>query len=231
MDFGFLESCFKAGLLDYWSAVSVYPYRQSDPETVADDYATLRTLIARYAPAGKTVPISSGEWGYSAAWGGYDEARQGRYLAREMLINLASGIPVSIWYDWHDDGTDPKEPEHHFGTVACSYRDPSGDQTVYPPKPAYLAAQTLSRELAGYTFDRRLDTGAADTYVLQFKKGRKRRIVAWTRSMAASPVSLPVPTGKRVCVVTLTGEPGPTVMALPAGATVVLSDAPVYISW
>ena len=35
MDFKFLEACFKGGLLDYWSAVTVHPYRQTAPETVA----------------------------------------------------------------------------------------------------------------------------------------------------------------------------------------------------
>src|SRR5205823_7504269 len=35
--FPFLEACFKAGLLEYWSAVSVHPYRQTDPETALED--------------------------------------------------------------------------------------------------------------------------------------------------------------------------------------------------
>jgi polysaccharide biosynthesis protein PslG len=33
MDFRCLEACLRAGLLEYWSAVSVHPFRQSDPET------------------------------------------------------------------------------------------------------------------------------------------------------------------------------------------------------
>ena len=51
MDFDFLESCFKAGLLEYWSAVSVHPYRRSDPESAAKDFCRLRTMIERYSPA------------------------------------------------------------------------------------------------------------------------------------------------------------------------------------
>ena len=31
---------------------------------------------------------------------------------------LSQGVPLSIWYDWHDDGADAHEAEHHFGTVA-----------------------------------------------------------------------------------------------------------------
>ena len=37
IDFKFLEACFKAGLLEYWSAVSVHPYRLQDPETAGDE--------------------------------------------------------------------------------------------------------------------------------------------------------------------------------------------------
>ena len=59
MDWNFLEACMKAGLLQYWDAVSVHPYRQSAPETAAKDYRELRTLIARYAPKGKQIPILS----------------------------------------------------------------------------------------------------------------------------------------------------------------------------
>jgi hypothetical protein len=35
MDFSFLDSCFKAGALDAWFAVSVHPYLRGDPENVA----------------------------------------------------------------------------------------------------------------------------------------------------------------------------------------------------
>jgi len=68
IDLPYLEACFKAGLLDYWDAVSVHPYRQSAPETVEEEYRSLRLLIRKYAPKDKVIPIVSGEWGYSSAW-------------------------------------------------------------------------------------------------------------------------------------------------------------------
>ena len=67
LDTTFLEACFKAGLLEYWDAVSVHPYRQKPPETAGDEYSALSRLIDRYAPKGKRVPVLSGEWGYSVA--------------------------------------------------------------------------------------------------------------------------------------------------------------------
>ena len=33
VDLPFIEGCLRGGMLDYWSAVTVHPYRQSEPET------------------------------------------------------------------------------------------------------------------------------------------------------------------------------------------------------
>lgn len=193
IDFAFLETCFQAGLLEYWSAVSVHPYRQSDPETVASDYCRLRELIAAYAP-GKQIPIISGEWGYSSAWRGMNQEKQGERLARQWLINAANGINISIWYDWHDDGDDANEAEHNFGTVAYEYKaqaahgDPNG--MVYKPKPAYLAAKALSAFFNGYRFVKRLPVGGPLDYVLLFRRENEVRIAAWTTSPFARNVTI-----------------------------------------
>ncbi len=80
IDQAFLEECFKAGILEYWDAVSVHPYRQSRPESVLSEYNELRNKINKYAPKGKTIPIISGEWGYSTIWNNFNETIQGKYL-------------------------------------------------------------------------------------------------------------------------------------------------------
>ena len=136
----FMESLFRQGLLRDIDAVSFHPYRGSSPETAAADYQALRLLIHRYAPAGKEIPLVSSEWGYTVV--NVSEQQQAQYLARQWLSNLAEGIRLSIWYDWHDDGTDPKNGEHNFGTV----------RNDYAPKPAFLAAQTLIQSLAAIAF-------------------------------------------------------------------------------
>jgi hypothetical protein len=191
IDFGFLEKCFQAGLLDFWSAVSVHPYRQTGPETVVAEYARLRKLIGQYAPKGKKIPILSGEWGYSSAWNKFDVELQGKYLPRQWLINLAQEVPISIWYDWHDDGPLANEPEHHFGTVYhAQLRDGS-----FEAKPAYMAAMTLTSMLGGFRFQKRLPAGGADDYVLLFAKGDAVRLAAWTTSPSAHGVVVPLGPG------------------------------------
>ena len=227
VDFKFLEGCFQAGLLQWWDAVSVHPYRQQEPESVAADYKKLRELITRYGPPGKEIPILSGEWGYSSTWKGFDNAMQGRLLARQWLTNLANNIPLSIWYDWHDDGADPHEGEHHFGTVANQYRP--GGSPVYAPKPAYLAAKTLTATLGGFRFDKRLDLHSPDDHALVFRKQGQHRIAVWTTSATPHLVKIPSAAAK-LDVVTFTGEQEKTLSVVDGNAIeVMVSDAPQYL--
>lgn len=227
IDFAFVESCFKAGLLEYWSAVSIHPYRRNDPETAAQDYCQLRELIKRYAPgpSQREVRIISSEWGYSSVWPGMNEEKQGQLLARSWLTNVANGISLSIWYDWHDDGTDPGEAEHHFGTVSNSYHE--GRDPVYDPKPAYLAAKTLTTFFSGYRFQKRLNTGSADDYLLVFQKDSNLRYAAWTTASSAHKVLIPLAAG-RYSSTRHTGEEN-TVNADQRGLAVTLTSAPIYL--
>jgi hypothetical protein len=225
IDFRFLEACFQAGLLEYWSAVTVHPYRQKAPETALLEYDRLREMIARYAPPGKRIPILAAEWGYSSAWKKFDEVRQGKLLPRELLVNLAAGIPLSIWYDWHDDGPDSREPEHHFGTVRYPYF--AGRRPVYDPKPAYRSAQTLARLLTGFQFERRIPVAAADDFVLQFRRGEELRIAAWSTA-APHTARLAGLTG-RFQVTDHLGKTLPEVQAQAAGLELSVDDAPLYL--
>ncbi len=226
IDFRFLEACFKGGLLKFWDAVSVHPYRSSGPETVIPEYARLRDLIRRHAPRGKRVPIISGEWGYSSAWAGMDAERQAKMLARQWLTNLSCDIPLSIWYDWHDDGPDPREPEHHFGTTL---HPTMPDRTpIYDPKPAYIAAQTLTAQLRGLRFNKRLVMPDPRAHVLLFGTGAQVRVVAWSVSREPLEVTIPAGPGTLECVDHL-GKSLPPVAVASGGAAVKLSDAPVYL--
>ncbi len=234
VDLRFEEACYKAGCLEFWDAVSVHPYRHRAPETAGDDYRTMRRLIARYAPKDdkgtpKMIPILSGEWGYSSGgWGeGYDEVRQGRYLPRQWLTNLSNDVPISVWYDWHEDGEAPKEGEHHFGTVRFPYRQ--GQAEVYEPKPAYLAAKTLTTQLAGLRFSKRLAVSDPDDQVLLFAQGDQLRVVAWTLGQTAHQTLIPASAGMFHAVDHL-GSAREKLTADAQGLAVTLNDAPLYLT-
>lgn len=226
IDMKFLEACFQAGVLSQWDAVSVHPYRPTAPETALPEYEALRQLIAKYAPPDKSIPILSGEWGYSSGWKKFDEAQQGRLLARQWLTNLSAGIPLSIWYDWHDDGLDPNEPEHHFGTVHNKYQADSAQ--VYDPKAAYLAAKTLTSTLGGFHFDKRLDLPSPEDYALQFRSGDELRLAVWTTSPTPHLAKLPVTPGRYEAISHL-GDSRKQVTATAGVFEFDINESPLYL--
>jgi hypothetical protein len=187
----FLESFLASGVLNYLDAVSVHPYRDysKSPETAATDYKDLRKLIERYAPAEKKkMPVISSEWGYSSSTKGVSLEKQEAYIVRMQLSNLLNGIPVSIWYDWKNDGDDPTEHEQNFGTVTSDLR----------PKPAYTAIQTMNSQLKGFTLLRRLKLKSDNDYALLFKNNNGTyKITAWTSAWAVIP-SHPVVINERI---------------------------------
>lgn len=181
----FIEHLFRAGALELLDGVSVHPYRSyaNGPETAQSDYRKLRGLIERHAsPAKRNLPIISGEWGYATqVKGGVSLATQAAFIARQQLANLCAGVPLSIWYDWKNDGPDASYAEHNFGTVTQDLQ----------AKPSYLAIQTLTRQLGGYRVARRLDDGTGPSWVVLLCNDHgDQKIAAWNAD-GASEFSLP----------------------------------------
>ncbi len=184
----FLDEFFASGALTHLDAVSVHPYRsyRKGPETAAEDYAVLRALIERHAPTPekKGLPVISGEWGYSTFAKGVPLETQAAFAVRQQLANLLAGVPLSIWYDWKNDGPDPNEREHNFGVVANDLK----------PKPAYTALQVMTRELDGYRLERRLDPGRTNDFVLLLTNTAGAKAFAvWTTESKAHQKSLALP--------------------------------------
>jgi len=137
------------------------------------DYKRLREMMDRSAPESKRgkIAILSGEWGYASNTKGVSLETQAAYAARQQLCNLLDGVPLSIWYDWKNDGRDPADNEQNFGTVTDDLQ----------PKPAYTALRTMTTELNGYRLERRLEGTAESDYVLVFVNGTgARKAAAWT---------------------------------------------------
>ncbi len=171
----FLDPFLKSGILAHLGGVTVHPYRPytQPPESAGADFAKLRALVDRHAPTERKgrIPVLSGEWGYAAHTGGVSLQVQAAFAVRQQLANLLWGVPLSIWYDWKNDGPDPAEREHNFGLV---------DQELQP-KPAYHALRTLAQTLRGFSLARRHDTGRAGDFVLVFtNETGQTRLAAWS---------------------------------------------------
>ena len=222
IDLGFLEACFKAGLLNYWSAVSIHTYTSAGPETVANDLLRVRLLMRKYTPAGKVIPAIITEWGYSAVAPGMDEQKQAEMLARGWLTQIAADEPLSFWYDW-ESGSDPRDFEQHFGLIAPPEK-PGGPVTK---KLAYEAAQTLTGMLGGFRFNKRLVLEKPEDYVLLFTKGKDVRLAAWT---TAAPHQAVLPASPGSFEATgLTGGSLAALMADRHGLQVTLENQPQYL--
>lgn len=183
IDLRFLEGCFRRGLLESIDVVTIHPYRGAGPETMERELVELRALMARCG--GRLLPIANGEWGYSAV--NVPLQTQADYLARQALFGLSMGFAFNIWYDWRDDGLDPKEPEHHFGSV---YRD-------LAPKPASIAMKALAETLAGFAFVTRLPIAQGDAVALLFARGAEERVAAWS---TGGERAIAIPVGRATIV-------------------------------
>ncbi|MFJ7755052.1 GH39 family glycosyl hydrolase [Peribacillus muralis] len=169
-----LEEILKRGLLDNIDAISVHPYRSTSPETVIKDYKKLRVLLNKYSK--KNFQIISGEWGYSTArqWNklNISEKQQAQYLIRMFLVNEWSNIPITIWYDWKNDGIEAKEKEHNFGIR---------QNDVSKSKESYIALKVMTKTLSNYSLSKRIDVGNPSDFVFKFRnKLGNPLLVYWT---------------------------------------------------
>jgi polysaccharide biosynthesis protein PslG len=163
-----LRDCFSGGLLDYVDAVSVHPYQAGKPEDVVATYDWARQQMQTYG--GQIKPIASTEWGYSTghvgpAWQAYvpTPELQADYLQRAFLVNMTQGIPLSLWYNFRNVGTDPDAYEENFGMVKA--------WPILEEKPAYEAMRKLTSSLAGETFTMRLTDGiSSEDWLMVFSK-------------------------------------------------------------
>ena len=129
------------------TAIGVHPYPKAGPETIAPEMEDLREWAAR--SLGQHIEVWDTEWGYSSAnapeeapSNGHTEEgrrRQASLSVREILTVWTVELPVAVWYDLRDDGTDPANPEHNYGLL-----DSSGNE-----KPAIKAIRTLMSVVRG----------------------------------------------------------------------------------
>ncbi|SMQ85062.1 Cellulase (glycosyl hydrolase family 5) [Bacillus sp. OV166] len=168
-----LEDTFKLGILNYIDAISVHPYRSTNPETVAQDYDVINALVSKYTK--KSIPILSGEWGYSlknTSNINQEELVQAQYLTRMLLVNSWKNIPISILYEWKNSGNDPNNIHDNYGIMWSENK----------PKISYYALKTFADVLNGYHLKERINIGQPDDYILKFKNNKGDIVlVFWTR--------------------------------------------------
>jgi polysaccharide biosynthesis protein PslG len=168
VDFGYLESTFALGILNYVDAISIHPYPDGEPELALDIYRDVRELMETY---GRVLPIVSSEWGYSSA-ASFTSARRGHadFLTRMYLVNLSQDVP-SIAYKLEAGSPDPGADDYER---QFSWFEPDGRA-----KPVYTDVANMIQALQGLSFVTRVPSDAND-YLLEFSDGTRTLTAAWT---------------------------------------------------
>ncbi|MDD5585892.1 MAG: cellulase family glycosylhydrolase [Alphaproteobacteria bacterium] len=160
-------------------AISVHSYQRdgAPPEAAFHDYEGAKTFIAKNTlPGRKILPAVSTEWGYTTTKVTPEE--QAAYALRTHLVNLLSGTPLSLWYEWRDSPRDPADPESHYGLLGVARED----------KPAYGALNAVLPKIRDAVIERRLLAPDPDNFVLLLRQpdGRKD-LIAWSARQPSGP--------------------------------------------
>ncbi|MDX2065064.1 MAG: beta-galactosidase [Fimbriimonadaceae bacterium] len=169
VDLPFIESCLVGGTAKYWDALTVHPYRTMEPETAGQDLARLRAMLVQYGL--RTLPVWSGEWGYSAAERHFSESVQARYAVRQLLSNASSGASMSVWYNWRDAAENRADYESNFGLVQYGFR----------PRNAYRAIKEALSSLNGHRFKARLADANPNHVWHVFQRGERPTVVGYSK--------------------------------------------------
>src|SRR5262249_32767825 len=162
----------------------IHGYRpnHSNPETIFPFYAGLQTVMRNYSPQ---RPVIDGEHGYSRTE--VNELTQAYYCVREFICNDMVNVPLTIWYDWSDDGTDLTNGEPNSGMVGTVSPPPASP----PRKPhvSYRAVQAFHNLTRGATLVGRASTSDISNYVVRYSTGM---MIAWS-PLTANYGTFPLP--------------------------------------
>ncbi len=179
----FIRNFLQSPGLSCFDAISLHPYRDKDqvPESVIEDYATVRAYMDKQLPNGESLPpIVNSEWGYSVT--DVSENLQADYVLRSHLSNLLGGGRLSVWYEWRNSRNDqPGDRQAHYGLL-YNKRD---------AKPSLEALNALLPVIRDATIEKRIDTGNDDIFVvaLKYPDGR-RAVLFWSATKENTGIEL-----------------------------------------
>lgn len=209
--YDWLDYMEQVGALGGWQHVDVlalHPYHPAPPEgmvqrfgrtvTLQDELRTLDALMQRYG----SKPVWITEFGYTTASvaPGVSEIDQALFLLRSYVVMLAHpSVEKVFWYDFRND-TDPtasyEQPhydrrnyEYHYGLLRRAY--PLDPQQPDLRKPAFVAYRTMTRVLAGLTFEQPLRDGSGDgVHLYRFANAERRVDLLWRVGDAVPLISV-----------------------------------------
>lgn len=225
--FNWFDRCIEMGILTSGiDGISVHPYGFRWPElALLEGYQVVRQKMDANGAA--AMPIITSEVGFPEPYllergvpTADVETVQAWMFVRQNLVDAMAGLPITIWYEL----TDPE-----YGILENNLTE----------RPTFLAAQTLTAALAGYTFKTTYPLASALDYGAIFENAQgDQTLVVWTSPDKSKPLLQRVETPHAVSLPL--GVPGDytitdtfgniTTASAPDGnLSVTLTGGPLYI--
>jgi len=229
-DTAFLSRAVDPSLAAGLTAIGVHPYPKTGPEAIAPELENLREWAARSLL--QRTEIWDTEWGYSSAnaptdapSNGHTEEgrhRQASLSVREILTVWAVGLPLAVWYDLRDDGTDPANPEHNYGLL-----DSSGNE-----KPAIRAIRTLMSVVSGRKYAGMIAETPGAIHAMRMDGLTDTILIVWT-DQPEGRRRIEYATGNLVSATDLMGQPVKSKGEHSGQARLEIDAAagPIYLLW
>lgn len=135
----FLTQMYASGAKGYMDYVGCHPYSwPASPDFTQwpptfSELANLKTIMSTN---GDCKQIMATEVGWPTYSGGVTESNQAAYIQRvyqKIMHEDYQYVAIACIYDFLDDGTDPNNPDYHFGLL----------RTGYSQKPSYAAMKAM----------------------------------------------------------------------------------------
>ncbi|HEX2948533.1 MAG TPA: sugar-binding protein [Armatimonadota bacterium] len=217
-NFSFIDATLAAGLGTSLDVYSLHPYGLPGAPDLANFTGlteTLRKKLDENGARGRDIWYT--EFGYCTMPNQYTEDRAAAYMTRLYLLALAKPyVKRLFFYDLIDDGSNPKDGEHHMGLMRVDGA----------PKVGYVAYNTLAHSLAQKTFLREV-VHTDNVYCEEFAGPNGKAAAAWA-TQGAGTLSFATP-NPAVTVTDLMGN-ATRVAAVKGRVSIPLTYEPVFVS-
>jgi hypothetical protein len=170
-------TCFDGISAHFYNLSFAHP--RPTPAEVAPHAAAASRWIEQLNAGRRRRPLLCTEWGYPTH--GPLQTADGGNAVKMSLINLVSGVPLTIVYQWRDHGRNLKDPEDNFGLL-----DYGGDDKGGAGQLARYLSVAGRAQVVG-----RLNIGRSDDYLISLRyPDGKRALIAWTETETGGPARL-----------------------------------------
>jgi hypothetical protein len=181
----FLKKTIDLGVLKYCDAIALHTYiYKKQGNTLEDEWRPRMENVdkmLREANDGREFPLYITEVGWPTHVGshGATEEYSADSMARVYLHAISLPFIKGVWwYDFRDDGWDPKYNEYNFGML----------RNDFTPKLSYFVYRDLTQFLKGASFVERIDAKDPKVWVMKYKKQDGKTVLAlWSEYKDIDP--------------------------------------------